>query len=81
MSFTLKLIWLKFGHWKGNDSMTEKEYEMVKNAMLKMIDKYRSEDPDRAIEAVKALAELEKAHNLSLIVDDNGTLDIKVYRY
>ena len=61
--------------------MTEKEYEMVKNAMLKMIDKYRSEDPDRTIEAVKALAELEKAHNLSLIVDDNGTLDIKVYRY
>ena len=61
--------------------MTEKEYEMVKNAMLKMIDKYRSEDPDRAIEAVKALAELEKAHKLSLIVDDNGTLDIKVYRY
>ena len=61
--------------------MTEKEYEMVKNAMLKMIDKYRSEDPDRAIEAVKALAELEKARNLSLIVDDNGTLDIKVYRY
>lgn len=61
--------------------MTEKEYEMVKNAMLKMIDKYRSEDPDRAIEAVKALAELEKAHNLSLIVDDNGSLDVKVYRY
>ena len=61
--------------------MTEKEYEMVKNAMLKMIDKYRSEDPDRAIEAVKALAELEKAHKLSLIIDDNGTLDIKVYRY
>ena len=61
--------------------MTEKEYEMVKNAMLKMIDKYRSEDPDRAIEAVKALAELEKAHNLSLIVDDNDTLNIKVYRY
>ena len=61
--------------------MTEKEYEMVKNAMLKMIDKYRSEDPDRAIEAVKALAELEKAHNFSLIVNDNGTLDVKVYRY
>ena len=61
--------------------MTEKEYEMVKNAMLKMIDKYRSEDPDRAIEAVKALAELEKAHNLSLIVDDSCSLDVKVYRY
>lgn len=61
--------------------MTEKEYEMVKNAMLKMIDKYRSEDPDRAIEAVKALAELEKAYKLSSIVDDNGTLNIKVYRY
>ena len=61
--------------------MMEQDYEMVKNVLLKMIDKYRSDDPDRAIEAVKALAELEKAHNLSLIVDDNGTLDIKVYRY
>ena len=61
--------------------MMEQDYEMVKNVLLKMIDKYRSHDPDRAIEAVKALAELEKAHNLSLIVDDNGTLDIKVYRY
>ena len=61
--------------------LTEQDYEMVKNAMLKMIDKYRSEDPDRAIEAVKALAELEKAHNFSLIVDDSGSLDVKVYRY
>ena len=24
MSFTLKLICLKYGHWKGNDSMTDR---------------------------------------------------------
>ena len=61
--------------------MTEKEYEMVKNVMLKMIKDYQGKDSSKVIEATKALAELEKAHNLSLIVDDNGTLDIKVYRY
>lgn len=61
--------------------MTEKEYEMVKNVMLKMIKDYQGRDSSKVIEATKALAELEKAHNLSLIVDDNGTLDIKVYRY
>ena len=61
--------------------MTEKEYEMVKNAMLKIIKDYQSRDSSKVIEATKALAELEKAHKLSLIVDDNGTLDIKVYRY
>lgn len=61
--------------------MTEKEYEMVKNVMLKMIKDFQGRDSSKVIEATKALAELEKAHNLSLIVDDNGTLDIKVYRY
>ena len=58
--------------------MTEKEYEMVKKELLDIIKKGSRME---AIEAAKALAELEKAHNLSLIVDDNGTLDIKVYRY
>ena len=61
--------------------LTEQDYEMVKNAMLKIIKDYQGRDSSKVIEAVKALAELEKAHNLSLIVDDNGTLDIKVYRY
>ena len=58
--------------------MTEKEYEMVKKELLDIIKKSSRTE---AIEAAKALAELEKAHKLSLIVDDNGTLDIKVYRY
>ena len=58
--------------------MTEKEYEMVKKELLDIIKKGTRME---VIEAAKALAELEKAHNLSLIVDDNGTLDIKVYRY
>ena len=49
--------------------------------MLKIIKDYQSRDSSKVIEATKALAELEKAHNLSLIVDDNGTLDLKVYRY
>lgn len=61
--------------------LTEQDYEMVKNAMLKIIKDYQGRDSIKVIEATKALAELEKAHNLSLIVDDNGTLDIKVYRY
>lgn len=61
--------------------MTEKEYEMVKNTMLKIIKDYQGKDSSKVIEAVKALAELEKAHNFSLIVDDSGSLDVKVYRY
>lgn len=48
--------------------MTEKEYEMVKNAMLKIIKDYQGKNSSKVIEAVKALAELEKAHNLSLLV-------------
>ena len=59
--------------------LTEQDYEMVKMELLGIIKKRSSRM--EAIEAAKALAELEKAHNLSLIVDDNGTLDIKVYRY
>ena len=58
--------------------LTEQDYEMVKMELLGIIKKGTRME---AIEAAKALAELEKAHNLSLIVDDNGTLDIKVYRY
>ena len=58
--------------------LTEQDYEMVKKELLNIIKKGSRME---AIEAAKALAELEKAHNLSLIVDDNGTLDIKVYRY
>ena len=58
--------------------MTEKEYEMVKKELLDIIKKGTRME---VIEAAKALAEIEKAHNLSLIVDDNGTLDLKVYRY
>ena len=58
--------------------MTEKEYEMVKKELLDIIKKGSRME---VIEAAKALAELEKAHKLSLIVDDNGTLDIKVYKY
>ena len=58
--------------------LTEQDYEMIKIELLDIIKKGSRME---AIEAAKALAELEKAHNLSLIVDDNGTLDIKVYRY
>ena len=58
--------------------LTEQDYEMVKMELLGIIKKGTRME---AIEAAKALAELEKAHNLSLIVDDNGTLDLKVYRY
>ena len=58
--------------------LTEQDYEMIKIELLGIIKKGSRME---AIEATKALAELEKAHNLSLIVDDNGTLDIKVYRY
>ena len=58
--------------------LTEQDYEMVKMELLGIIKKGTRME---AIEAAKALAEIEKAHNLSLIVDDNGTLDIKVYRY
>ena len=58
--------------------LTEQDYEMIKIELLSIIKKGSRTE---AIEAAKALAELEKAHNLSLIVDDNGTLDIKVYRY
>ena len=58
--------------------LTEQDYEMIKIELLGIIKKGSRME---AIEAAKALAELEKAHNLSLIVDDNGTLDIKVYRY
>ena len=58
--------------------LTEQDYEMVKMELLGIIKKGTRME---AIEAAKALAEIEKAHNLSLIVDDNGTLDLKVYRY
>ena len=58
--------------------LTEQDYEMIKIELLSIIKKGSRTE---AIEAAKALAELEKAHNLSLIVDDNGTLDVKVYRY
>ena len=58
--------------------LTEQDYEMIKIELLGIIKKGSRME---AIEAAKALAEIEKAHNLSLIVDDNGTLDIKVYRY
>ena len=58
--------------------LTEQDYEMIKIELLDIIKKgVRME----AIEAAKALAELEKAHNFSLIVDDSGSLDVKVYRY
>lgn len=59
--------------------LTEQEYEMIKMELLGIIKKRSSRM--EAIEAAKALAELEKAHNFSLIVDDNGSLDVKVYRY
>ena len=58
--------------------LTEQDYEMIKIELLSIIKKGSRME---TVEAAKALAELEKAHNLSLIVDDNGTLDIKVYRY
>ena len=58
--------------------LTEQDYEMVKIELLGIIKKGTRME---AIEAAKALAELEKAHNLSLIVDDSGSLDVKVYRY
>ena len=58
--------------------LTEQDYEMIKIELLDIIKKSSRME---AIEAAKALAELEKAHNFSLIVNDNGTLDIKVYRY
>ena len=58
--------------------LTEQDYEMIKIELLSIIKKGSRTE---AIEAAKALAEIEKTHNLSLIVDDNGTLDIKVYRY
>ena len=58
--------------------LTEQDYEMIKIALLDIIKRGSRME---VIEATKALAELEKAHNLSLIVDDNGTLDLKVYRY
>ena len=58
--------------------LTEQDYEMIKIELLGIIKKGSRME---AIEAAKALAELEKAHNFSLIVNDNGTLDIKVYRY
>ena len=58
--------------------LTEQDYEMIKIELLGIIKKGSRME---VIEAAKALAEIEKAHNLSLIVDDNGTLDIKVYRY
>ena len=58
--------------------LTEQDYEMIKIALLDIIKRGSRME---VIEATKALAEIEKAHNLSLIVDDNGTLDIKVYRY
>ena len=58
--------------------LTEQDYEMIKIELLDIIKKSSRME---AIEAAKALAELEKAHNLSLIVDDSGSLDVKVYRY
>ena len=58
--------------------LTEQDYEMIKIALLDIIKRGSRME---VIEATKALAEIEKAHNLSLIVDDNGTLDLKVYRY
>ena len=58
--------------------LTEQDYEMIKIELLGIIKKGSRME---AIEAAKALAELEKAHNFSLIVDDNGSLDVKVYRY
>ena len=58
--------------------LTEQDYEMIKIELLNIIKKGSRME---AIEAAKALAELEKAHNFSLIVDDSGSLDVKVYRY
>lgn len=58
--------------------LTEQDYEMIKIELLDIIKKGSRME---AIEAAKALAELEKAHNFSLIVDDSGSLDVKVYRY
>ena len=58
--------------------LTEQDYEMVKKELLNIIKKGTRRE---TIGAAKALAELEKAYKLSSIVDDNGTLDIKVYRY
>ena len=58
--------------------LTEQDYEMVKKELLNIIKKGTRME---TIGATKALAELEKAYKLSSIVDDNGTLDIKVYRY
>ena len=58
--------------------LTKQDYEMIKIELLNIIKKGTRME---TIGAAKALAELEKAYKLSSIVDDNGTLDIKVYRY
>ena len=58
--------------------LTEQDYKMVKMELLDVIKKGSRME---TVEAAKALAELEKAYKLSTIVDDNGTLDVKVYRY
>lgn len=58
--------------------LTEQDYEMIKMELLGIIKKGTRME---IVEASKALIELEKAYKLSSIVDDNGTLDIKVYRY
>ena len=58
--------------------LTEQDYKMIKMELLDVIKKGARME---VVEAAKALAELEKAYQLSSIVDDNGTLDIKVYRY
>ena len=58
--------------------LTEQDYEMIKMELLGVMKKGTRME---IVEVAKALAELEKAYKLSSIVDDNGTLDIKVYRY
>ena len=58
--------------------LTEQDYKMIKMELLDVIKKGTRME---VVEAAKALAELEKVYNLSSIIDDNGTLDIKVYRY
>ena len=58
--------------------LTEQNYEMIKTELLDIIKKGSRME---AIEATKALAELEKAYKLSLMVDYSGSLNVKVYRY
>lgn len=60
--------------------MTKAEYEKVKKILLTMIEQNVGKDSNRVIEATKALAELEKAYQMTRVIGGDA-IRVKNYNY